>query len=411
MWLHRVVGLALAAFLIAASLTGSVITFRKELDAWLNPALDRVEPPAVDAVPIDVLELRDRMQSRVPDASFDYVELDADPGEVQVFHATFDQADDEHAHSRDDEFFVDPYTGELLGSRRWGRVPQAASELVPYVYRLHYTLGLGEVGRVLLGLVALLWTLDCFVGAYLTFPPRRSEPRTTKDWMKSWSRAWRIKTTGLFAVVFTWHRAAGLWLWSVLFVFAWSAVALNLERVYSPVMGSLFATSDVYEHLPRLDAPEPEPSLSFADARAAGRAAMASKARSAVFEIHDEVSMAYAPRAGLYVYKVRSSRDVSVSHPNTIAWIDASSGEAVAFFVPTGEASGDTVTTWLTALHFGAIAFRGDPGRASLGYRLLVVIIGIVIAGLSVTGVWIWWRKRGIRLRASKRDQTTPSGD
>ena len=35
--LHRYGGLAMAVFLLIAGLTGSVIAFHRELDAWLNP--------------------------------------------------------------------------------------------------------------------------------------------------------------------------------------------------------------------------------------------------------------------------------------------------------------------------------------------------------------------------------------
>ena len=37
--IHRYGGLAMAPFLIIAGLTGSVLVFMPELDAWLNPEL------------------------------------------------------------------------------------------------------------------------------------------------------------------------------------------------------------------------------------------------------------------------------------------------------------------------------------------------------------------------------------
>ena len=37
--LHRWAGLTIALFLVVAGLTGSVLVFREELDAWANPDL------------------------------------------------------------------------------------------------------------------------------------------------------------------------------------------------------------------------------------------------------------------------------------------------------------------------------------------------------------------------------------
>lgn len=42
---------------------------------------------------------------------------------------------------------------------------------------------------------------------------------------------------GSFRFNYDLHGASGLWVWAMLFVFAWSGVAFNLEsQVYNPVM-------------------------------------------------------------------------------------------------------------------------------------------------------------------------------
>ncbi|MGQ0591992.1 MAG: PepSY domain-containing protein, partial [Gammaproteobacteria bacterium] len=72
---------------------------------------------------------------------------------------------------------MDPYTGEKLGARKWGEVSLAKEHFLPFLYRLHYSLALpettGNLGGYILGITALLWSLDCFVGFYLTLPVRR----------------------------------------------------------------------------------------------------------------------------------------------------------------------------------------------------------------------------------------------
>src|SRR5690606_33200732 len=132
--------------------------------------------------------------------------------------------------------------------------------------------------------------------------------------------------TRLFrSLVFTWHRASGLWIWGMLLVFAWSSVALNLSEVYSPLMGTMFESQKAGENLPHLDEPRRNPQVSWKEARRLGQEHVKEYAQQLGFSIHEESSLDYRPTAGVYRYKVRSSRDVSAELPSTIVWIDGDS--------------------------------------------------------------------------------------
>jgi hypothetical protein len=88
------------------------------------------------------------------------------------------------------------------------------------------------------GIAALIWTIDSFVALYLSLPisVRRHEAGTgmaamvpRRSWWTRWKPSWLVKWRGtLFRVSFDLHRAAGLWVWGILLVFAWSSVGLNL---------------------------------------------------------------------------------------------------------------------------------------------------------------------------------------
>ena len=60
-----------------------------------------------------------------------------------------------------------------------------------------------------------------------------------------------------------------------------------------------------------------------------------------------------------------------------------------------GEHSGNTVSEWLRALHTADVF--------GLPYRIFVCVLGLIITMLSVTGVYIWWKKRKARIRANSR--------
>lgn len=57
------------------------------------------------------------------------------------------------------------------------------------------------------------------------------------------------------------------------------------------------------------------------------------------------------------------------------------------------------VDRWLVALHFGTVREGG------VVYRAFVCLMGLVVAVLGVTGVWIWWRKRSKRAKVGARSE------
>src|SRR5688572_27616870 len=83
--LHRYVGLVLAGFLIVAGLTGSLLAWNDELEAFISPHLFRVTAPSPDARRLDPLVIRDRLQAAYPHALAVRVPLSQEPGHALLF--------------------------------------------------------------------------------------------------------------------------------------------------------------------------------------------------------------------------------------------------------------------------------------------------------------------------------------
>jgi uncharacterized iron-regulated membrane protein len=249
------------------------------------------------------------------------------------------------------------------------------------------------VGVWLFGFASLLWSLDCFVGAYLTFPAKGPIAAARAPWLQRWAPCWLIKGNQLFSVAFTWHRASGLWVWGALLVFAWSAVAMNLPQVYDRVMSKLLPPAATTE-LPLLDSPRTEPRLDLRKALSRGRQLSRELARERGFALLGERQLEYDAERGSYLYRVESTLDIDARLANTTIAFDSDDGHLLSFSSPTTQGARSTIDNWLLALHFGAVREGGVP------YRIFVALMGVLVTVLSVTGVWIWWRKRSKRLRA-----------
>lgn len=381
--LHRYAGLLMAGFLIVAGVTGSALAWKDELEAAMLPAVFRVAPPTPGAAPLDPLLLRESIAARFPQAQVSYAPLSAPPGHSMVFYLRPAAG----AVPADNEVFVDPYTGAILGQRAWGDIRQGAINLLPFIERLHYALALGDTGLLIFGLIAIVWTIDCFIGATLTFPARlKKRSPTSKPWLLRWRPSWLLRRHGgSYKLVFDLHRAGGLWLWPMLLVFAWSGVAFNLYGAYAAVMRPLFPHQPAEEVVAR-HTPSKAPHMDWHAARTQARVLMAQLARSEHFAILEENALAYERELGVYSYKVRSSRDVRAQYGLTTVYFDAAGGTQLAAWLPTGTASGDSIRSWISALHMASM--WGWP------YKLFVCILGVLVAGLSVTGVLVWRRKR-----------------
>jgi len=390
---HRYAGLGMAGFLLVASLTGMLLAWNAELERWISPELFLAPAPSSSAVAVDPLLLRDKVLAAYPNAQAAFQPLKIGPGlALQFFLTPRMGADGKPLPLLDNQVFVDPYSAAILGSRNGNDVWQGRKALMPFIYRLHYTLTLGAPGAWVFGVVALIWTIDCVVGFYLTLPAR-ARSANPRPWHVRWWPAWKIRRgAGFHKLNVDSHRAGGLWLWPLLFVIALSSVALSLPVVYTPVMRVVFAHQPDDKSLPRLAQPLPHPAIDWAAARAIGRRAMAGQAARLHFDVIAEDWMFYDAGRGIYRYTVSSSRDIRDFYVSSTLYIDAKRGEVLGIWLPTGEAAGDTITTWLTSLHMGAVG--GVP------YKVLLSLFGVMVVILSVTGIYLWWKKRLARMHA-----------
>lgn len=426
---HRYTGLAMAGFLIIVGLTGSLLAFYNELELWLNP---QVFAEAHGRQSLDPVSLIEQAEKIAPRARVEAIWLNDGAAHVGI-SPRVNSLSDQPYELDFDQIILDPYSGQELERRLWGDIAQGRVNLMTFIYKLHYALALDDTGMLVLGVVALIWTLDCFVGFYLTLPIARkkqkaharkgysasgncfAEPnasslgtdRTAKSKPSFWQRwrpAWKIKWRGSAnRINFDLHRAGGLWLWPMLFVFAWSSVYMDLwDSVYTKVTQAVFDFHEPWTDLNKRDKPLDQPNIGWRDAYRMGNEMMAEAARQHNFEVIKPTGFRIDRELGVYALIVRSSLDIQDRGGSTQVLFDADSGTLKMLQLPKGQYDGNTVTNWLAALHMGNVF--GMP------YRVFVCVLGLTIVILSVTGVVIWLKKRQA-LRFHKRRQATPNAE
>lgn len=385
---HRWAGLTIALFLVIAGMTGAVLPFEEPLTFATRPDRAYVAPPAPGAAPLDGVTIAERVE-RQTGAAVAFIPLEIPRDHVVRLFVT---AKTGRAPLPYDMVWADPYSGAVRLTYRWGGLHDGIVNLVPFLYSLHYGRILGDWGMWVFGLAALIWTVDCFVGFYLTLPVWR-RTAAGPGWWSHWRPAWRVRRSSGYKLTFDLHRAGGLWLWPLLLVFAWSGVGLTLPSVEQPVM-RLFGAAPQFVAAP-LPQPIANPPIDRRRAVELGQGELAALGRRQGFSAEQPTGLSYDPASGLYRYMARTSLDRIDAGGFTTLWIDGRSGRAVRFDPPLGRTGADMTMGWLYMLHMAEVF--------GLPYRIFVSILGLAVTGLTVTGVLIWMKKRSARLLAARR--------
>lgn len=405
---HRWAGLITAPFLIITGLTGAIISWDHELDDWLNPHLREVHSQGELMAPLD---LAARVEQQYPEIRVASVPLNTGKAESLVLFAMPKQnpATGKLYHPGFNQIFLDPITGKELGKREWGALwPLNSENFVSFLYKLHYSLHVPEMfgtdrwGIWLLGIIAIAWLIDCFVGFYLTLPVRHKKkpalalqhlaamhPKQSRysGFWKRWKKAWCLRVNaGSFKLNYDIHRAFGLWTWVLLFIIAFSAVSLNLRReVFLPLLSSVTTISPgVLDKRPRTPLHAPvEPQRSYAEILPI---ALEEAKRQGWHEPAGRIG--YFMNLGVYTvdfYMPDADHGIAGGGHKRLLF-DAQSGALLGHKIPWTGSSGDIFAQAQFPMHSGRIL--------GLGGRIMISIMGIIVALLSITGLYIWWKKR-----------------
>lgn len=411
---HRFAGLAVALFLIVSGLTGAVISWDHEIDGWLNRDLYDTESRGPFRDPFD---LAAAVEAHDPRARVAYMPLGFEEGHAAGYFVQprTDPATGKPYELGYNRVYVDPVTAEIRGRRDSTAISLKPETLMPFLRKLHYTLhvpavwGTDRLGHWIMGTVALVWLLDSFVALYLTTPRRQRraahpEHRAAREWWRRWKPAWAVRwASGGYKLNFDLHRAGGLWLWALIILIAFTSFSLNLyKEIFHPMLSLVSKTTPGPSSLVPL-APlgaRIEPTIGFrqtvANAEAEARRRGWTTPLGGVF---------YNQRGGFYNVSFfdHATHDSSDGMGLSNLYMDGRDGRVISSNRPWHGTAADVFAQLQLPLHGGRIL--GLPGR------ILMSLMGLAVAGLSVTGIVIWWRKRRARLLQTRRQREALPGE
>jgi uncharacterized iron-regulated membrane protein len=379
--LHRWLGLSAGLFFVMQGLTGSLITFSPELDAWLNPGVLTAPTPGGAVITADAAAAAARAHmGRAPD----FINL---PGDyVEVYSAWYSgKPKDRFSFGESTQVLIDPASGRVLGQRVWGAPVFDRLNLMPMLFKFHYTLQAGWFGALAVSILGSLVFASLVSGVVLWWPRSRA-PRD------KWKGAFSLRrNAALFRQLFDWHRLLGIYsiavLGGIVFTGLYMAWKITLpEAAKAPVkwvstLGELPGVKSRRQGK--------EPALGLDAALASAQQAFAGSRATRV----------RLPKGtdGVIDVTLRQEGEWRKSSGYTRVLVDQYSGARLHVRDPYAVSGGDRFIDALFPLHSGE-AF----GALS---RVLVCIAGLVPAALFATGAWMWLRRR----RQSPVAQVAPS--
>jgi uncharacterized iron-regulated membrane protein len=390
---HRWFGLAAAIFLFISGATGALISWDHELDALLNPSLFHAK---TQAAALPGTELASRIERQDPRMRVTYLLTAVEPGHTSLMsvEGRIDPATGKPFELGFNQVAVDPATGQIQGRRQWGEISLSRENLLPFLYKLHYTMHLPAAGGVelgiwMMGLIAMAWVLDCVIALWLSFP-------SWKGWRKSFLFRWKA---GGHRLTFDLHRSGAVWVWLLLLLLAVTSVSMNLTpQIMRPLVAQFSTlTPGPFDTIaPRPPEKPIEPLIGRQQAIALAAAESAKRGWT-----EPVGGVFYAPAFGLYGvgFFAPGNDHGDVGLGNNWLYVDARTGAPAGGSIPGSGSPGDIFLQAQFPLHSGRIL--GVAGR------VLISLMGALVAMLSVTGVLIWVRKRKAR-RVAATPTITP---
>ncbi|WP_221030734.1 PepSY-associated TM helix domain-containing protein [Actomonas aquatica] len=371
---HFWAGLAVTPFLIIVSLTGALYVFKEELQVWSHAKAMTVSVPG-DATPRPFSERVAAARATLgPEWEFSAFSRPVAPGRADeiIFESEglpHPETSDDGAHEHEDEHehahryvFVNPYTAEVQGQL------DLEQSFFGIVLDLHRTLLGGAIGRYAVELATCWGIVSLLTGLLLWWP--RGKEKLWGVWLPRLRKGGKLALRDL-------HTIPGLYLFGV-------ALAIMVTGLlYTQVWGNaFFAGLYVGGQLPPAYVSPPHSTPLPDGAEPASIDTIVAEARTHYPFPAFFLAAPHEENGAWDLFGPTDTGDLE----DGVVYVDATTGETLAVIHYDELSLGATTALMFYSIHTGSVF--------GLPTKILAVLACLVIIAMSVTGVWMWWRRR-----------------
>lgn len=358
---HFYAGLLVAPILLLVTVTGAIYVFRTELTEWRDHSLLYVEPQGERT---SYEQLKAVAEQAAQPHEIEAVVLNPEENRSVRFVAdAAEEHEDGHDHAHQHlHIYVNPYTAEVLGERI------AEQDFFAVVLQLHRNLMLGTTGRYVTELVTSWGLVLMATGLYLWWP------RGKKN-----AGVWLPRLKGkLYPVLRDWHAVSGFYL------LPFAVLILATGMFFTVIWGGTFNKS--------VQAAGQWPEAWFGDQESIppsenAQAASLDAVVATVLQYarpHDTVTIFPADGPDV-AHKAWYIQDEDKNSYNMVA-VDQYTAAKVASMSSNEVPPLYKLRLLTVSIHMGQIF--------GLPTKILALLTSIGLMALSVTGLWMWWKRR-----------------
>lgn len=362
--IHLWLGLTIGLLWALQGLTGAMLVFHREVD--------RLSTPTVSVGPMAPIDRIIASASAAGGAQIQSIGVVDGRGDL-LTAAYADEVGNKRA------LLIDAASAQVVGTRDIEPTTPFGGSASRWLYRLHETLLLHDRGKTLIGISGIVLLGATLTGLFVAWPRRR-------QWRAVFAVGrWRASMQKLYG----WHRATGLLVGMALLIVVPGGIYMIFAAQLRP------AIARVVPHVLPVSLPERasplvdpiDPAIALAKARW-------------VFPNADFVRLTW-PTATLpaYVVRLRQPGETRVWSGTTSVTISASNGAIVDSYDAINAPVSNRLADAAFSIHSAEIG--GVVGR------VLLVLVGLALPTLYVTGVMTWLGKR--RRRQARRSQSVTS--
>ncbi|MEI8101970.1 MAG: PepSY-associated TM helix domain-containing protein [Chlorobium sp.] len=376
--LHRWTGLLLLVFLLIAALTGAILSFSQEVERIVNPELFVVKPESGRVSYAQIIQTVESQYSNVSVSAFRITNKQDQAIQVIVKPKNKEGISQKQSGAVVDQIMVNPYNGNILGSRNTKQLIFSKVNLIPLLSRLHSTLFFGEIGAWIMGITAIIWLITLFFGLVLSWPKKS---RKLASWLSLFTVRW---SAGNYKINYDLHQSVALLVFPFLAIIAFTAIYLGLPDVVKPLINSVSPLTS-----PSHFTSETQTDLKVRDFNV----------DDAIHTIQNQYPKAVVStinrdtkRKG---YSIRFYLPGDVSrNGNNSAFISMKGGDVKYILLAENGSFGDKFISWMRPLHDGhAFGWIG---------QFVVLVTALSLSLISVTGLTVYVYKIAHRLSSRK---------
>lgn len=189
--IHLILGVTAGVILLVIGLTGSILSFEKEILDVVNKKSHIVEVPKTEK--LTTSQLLTKFKEKFPKAKINGITFSQAKDSSVIINIAGGKG---RAARRGINYYVNPYTSEILPSIQ-------GHGFFKFIENIHRRLAMGEVGKQIVGASTLCLFLLMFSGVYLYWKKMK------KSFLKSFTFSFDSKGRGFLASM---HSSFGLWM-------------------------------------------------------------------------------------------------------------------------------------------------------------------------------------------------------